>query len=143
MLQHKLPHLQPGRQSRAIHPSEAVVQSHIKGALRSRGYIVLETSEHRKREHCPKCGNSFASHNGRGCDKGIPDLLVTSGPRCRHQWPVGVWVGIEVKGHKTPLSPEQEYLLKLGAIYVVRSVDEAVDAIEGTDGIFEPKQENS
>lgn len=59
-----------------------------------------------------------------GASRGVPDLLVR-GPK----YPSGVWVGLEVKGPKTQLSPEQARLADASAIHVVRSLEAACLAI--------------
>jgi hypothetical protein len=100
------------------------IQRDIIAALRVLGFTVLETSEHRRRETCPKCGHSHAMRKGRGCSKGVADLLVT-----RDDFPPWVYIGLEVKGPKTPLSPEQAELARCNRIVVVRSAQEALDAV--------------
>lgn len=126
--QHTLPFHRRSK-GQAVTIKEAVIQSHIEGTLRSLGYIVLSTSEHRKAEPCPHCFQWMTPKQGRGCDKGVPDLLVTSGPRRKVQYPAGVWIGLEVKGPKTPLSAEQKILKEADCIFVVRSVDEALEVV--------------
>lgn len=108
-----------------VYPKEDVVQSHIEGALTQKGYTVLSTSEHRKKEKCPHCDRWMTSKVGRGCSKGVPDLLVRN-PR----WTPTMWMGIEVKGAKTPLSPEQKLLREQKAICIARSVDEALSLVQ-------------
>lgn len=105
---------------RSITPSEDDVQATIVEALRLLGYVVLVTSRRRKR--CRVCG-AFSS-GGDGCDRGIPDLLVSLGD--------GRWLGLEVKGPKTRLSPEQRGLQAAGRIIVVRSVKDALQAVSQT-----------
>lgn len=124
-VQPKLPHLQPGRQSRKPKVAEDVIQKQVMYHLRLDGYIVLSTSEHRKREACPHCRKSLVSSAGRGCDKGVPDLLVRD-----PDWPDGIWAGIEMKGSHTAISPEQKTLRDEGAIYICRSKDEVYEALQ-------------
>lgn len=99
--------------------SEADVQAQIVDALRYMGHIVLVTS--RQRHRCRKCG-AWGS-GGDGCDKGIPDLLVNIGG--------ATWLGLEVKGPRTRLSPEQRFLEADGRIRIVRSVEDALAAVRG------------
>lgn len=119
------------------HTSEESVQRTIIDGLRVHaGLTVLQTS-HRVKQHrkcrscgtvtqlkpaCGKCGSWLPM--GNGVDPGVPDLLVT-----RRSWPVGVWIGLEVKGPGTRLSPEQALLLADGRIYVVRSWEDACAAL--------------
>lgn len=100
-------------------PSEADVQAAIVDALRWRGETVLVTSRHRRRCLCGRYPPA-----GDGCDRGIPDLLVSLGD--------GRWLGLEVKGPKTRLSPEQRGLQAAGRIIVVRSVKDALQAVSQT-----------
>lgn len=103
---------------RALRQIEDGIQSAIVEALRWRGYEVLVTSRRRKR--CHSCG--AYSTAGDGCDRGIPDLLVSLGD--------GRWLGLEVKGPTTRLSPEQRRLHADGRIRVVRSVEDAVNSVQ-------------
>lgn len=96
-------------------PSEADVQAAIVDALRWRGETVLVTSRHRRRCLCGRYPPA-----GDGCDRGIPDLLVHIG---------GLWLGLEVKGTRTRLSPEQRALEQAGAIRIVRTVEDAIGAV--------------
>jgi hypothetical protein len=102
--------------------TEADVQKLIVAYLRLHGLAVLETSRRRKR--CP-CGRWPAG--GDGCDKGTPDLLV---------WlPVpGLWLGLEVKGARTCLSPEQRVLAARGMVVIVRTPEEALAAVRAAGG---------
>ena len=112
--QPKLP-LQPGIQKRAVKRSEDEVQNSVVLRLRALGFEVLSTSEHRRRESCPRCGTRFFPKQGRGCDKGVPDLLIT-----HPDYPAATWLGLEVKGSGTPLSLEQKDLRDRKRILVVR-----------------------
>jgi len=97
--------------------TEACIQGAIIQALRLLGYTVLMTSRNRRR--CYRCG--AYSNAGDGCDRGIPDLLVSLGD--------GRWLGLEVKGPKTRLSTEQTILATDRRIIVVRSVEDALQAV--------------
>ena len=100
------------------------VQATIEDGLKWLGYTVLHTQHIYRKQTCPGCGKHFRPTGGYGADKAVPDLLV------RHpSWPVGVWRGIEVKGTKTALSPEQELLHAQGGIIVCRSWEEAKAAL--------------
>jgi hypothetical protein len=121
-------------QGRAVHAPEAAVQANIVRELRKIGYEVLETSEHRKRERCPKCGASIVSNAGRGCDKGIPDLLVT-----HESWPEGSWAGLEIKGHSTQISPEQRDLYNRFRVFIVYSLSQALDALARVEFFLFPE----
>ncbi len=103
--------------------AEADIQRLIVSFLRLLGYTVLETSRHRKR--CRGCGRWPAG--GDGCDRGLPDLLVAvpKGGGMRR------WLGLEVKGAETRLSPEQQALAAAGLIVIVRTPEEALAAVRG------------
>lgn len=112
--------LLPGRHSRKTILREEPAQEKVVTALRYDGYTVLVTSKHRKRTYCnPEaggCGRWFFPSEGDGCDKGIPDLLVT-----HPSWPSGVMLGIECKGTDTPASEDQERLAAQGRIRILRA----------------------
>lgn len=58
------------------------------------------------------------------CDKGVPDLIVT-----HDSWPGSMWIGLEVKTPIGRLSKEQTELHEAGRITVVRSLDDAEEAV--------------
>ena len=97
--------------------SEEQVQRSIQNSLHLRGYLVLSTV-HRYRK-----GQQAA---GYGASKGVPDLLV----RVPRAFGEALWLGLEVKGPSTRLSPEQQALEDAGAIVVVRSPEDAHEAVE-------------
>src|ERR1017187_2380791 len=82
---------------------EETVQKATIALLRANGYTVLQTSVRKRMQHCPQCGAPFWPVGGTAQDKGIPDLLVR--PEDSN---LPLWLGIEVKGAKTRLSPEQK-----------------------------------
>lgn len=104
--------------------SEDDVQQSIITLLRLKGYEVLQTSEHRRRVQCPHCTQWSTPYGGSGCDKGVPDLIVS-----RDSWPAGTWLGIEVKGPKTKVSAAQKTLAELNRIFIVRSATAALEVV--------------
>jgi hypothetical protein len=109
--------------------SEAQVQASIVEVLRLLGFHVAETSERRPLVRCPRrdCGELFRPHHGTGVTRGIGDLLV------RHvDWPLALWLNLEVKSRTGRLTQEQERAVLLGRIVVVRNAREAVDMVEYT-----------
>ena len=107
-----------------IAATEAEIQATIIEGLRLMQYIVLCTTHRVKR--CRKCGTF--PNAGYGADKGVPDLLVT-----HRRWPAGLFLGLEIKGAKTALSPEQKELLDLNRIIICRSWEDALAAVKGVE----------
>jgi hypothetical protein len=104
--------------------TEEQLQQTIVQALRLAGFVVLQTSRHRRR--CRRCGCWPAG--GDGVDKGTPDLLVWSPSR-------GAWIGAEIKGPHTRVSPEQHALAEAGKIVLVRTVEEALACVQAGPGV--------
>jgi hypothetical protein len=100
-------------------PAELLTEEEIQGLICEYAallkYEVLITSRRRKRcVHCKKY-----SSGGDGVSEGLADLLIW-----HKRWGVAGWLGIEVKGPKTVVSPEQKRLNDLGANVIVRSLEE-------------------
>lgn len=91
---------------------ESKLQADIIRALKARSFVALSTSV-------------SATRGVRGVTKGVPDILVSA-----DHWPVGAWLGLEVKTPKGALKTEQVELLERGRIVVVRSLEDALNAIE-------------
>lgn len=117
--QPKLP-LHPGPQRRRVVEREEPVQARIIRALTLAGFTVLSTVQRKRRVRCFKCGASQWPPGGTGTTPGVPDLLVCV--------PGGL-VGLEVKGTRTQVRPEQKALARAGHIRIVRSVEEAMEAV--------------
>lgn len=101
---------------------ESEIQAGIVQGLRTYGYTVHVTSARPKRVRCEGCGSWFwPAKCGTGATPGTPDLLVR-----RDNWPRAVWLGVEIKGEATRLSPEQRALSDTGAIVIARSFEEAL-----------------
>jgi hypothetical protein len=103
---------------------EETVQAAVVADLPSAGFRVLQTSV--RVRPCPNCGE--IDHRGYGATAGVPDTLVA-----RDEWPFPVFVGIEIKGAKTPVSDEQQKLAEAGRIVVVRSMPAALEAARRVD----------
>ena len=104
--------------------SEEDLQRTVMEGLELLGYIVLQTTHRVKAATCPKCGQKFRPAGGYGSSKGVPDLIVT-----RKTWPWYAWVGIELKGPKTAVSPEQKALAADDRIAICRTWEEVKVAI--------------
>ena len=109
----------------AKQPEEAVQQGVLK-LLRLHQHTALSTVHRVRLVHCPHCGKPFTPPANYGADRGVPDVIARASSMRK-----GVWLGLEVKGPKTPLSPEQQRLEKAGAIIVVRTPDAALKALQG------------
>jgi hypothetical protein len=94
---------------------ESDIERAIHEELNIRGFTCLHTSSHIRGKPA-----SYAT----GVDKGVPDLIVT-----HRSWPIGVWLGVEVKTVTGRLRPEQLNLLNEGRIIVAREPQSAVDAV--------------
>ena len=124
MRQLKLAGLEPGPQHNEEYLRESSVQNTIESGLGSLGFLVLHTQHQYLLQTCPRCHQRFRPTGGYGADKGIPDLLA------RHpDHPRGMWLGLEVKGPRTAISPEQRVLADAGAIIICRSWEDARAAI--------------
>jgi len=99
--------------------TEAQIQQGIIQLLELAGFVVWSTSRVRRR--CPEC-KAFVP-GGDGVDKGLPDLVF-----CHPKIP-RLMGGIEVKGYRTTISPEQRAAAEAGCYAICRSVDEAALAV--------------
>jgi len=110
--------------------SEVLVEREFDKCAEAAGWLVLKTSLRRKAVKCQRCGMVQWPQGGDGCTKGLPDRFVR-----RPEWPPYKWLGVELKGSKTPLSQEQKELQKQAAILVVRSWAEFLEKVpRTTDG---------
>jgi hypothetical protein len=125
--QPKLP-LQPGPQKRRINRKEADVQREIATVLRQRGYEVMVTSRVMKVAICQRCGEKNWPRGGDGVSKGLGDILVW-----HPKWPRFFRVEADVKGPRTPLSPEQKLRVEAGVLVIWRSVEDALKECEKVD----------
>lgn len=91
--------------------TEDQLQTAISQALQLLGYRCMSSTV-----------RGWRGPRGYGATKGLPDLWIS-----RDGW--GCWLGMEVKGPKTPVSPEQDELAKVCLICIVRTLDEAFEAI--------------
>ncbi len=110
---------------------EEDVQAGIVAGLTALRYTVLQTSRRNHVHRCPKCSENFRDHRGDGASKGVPDLVVS-----HPAWPEGTWLGLEVKGPQTRVSPEQKSLADAGRIRVVRSIAEALEFVKRQDAVL-------
>ena len=108
---------------------EENVQRALIDALASLGYLVEQTTVRVKRVECPECHARFVPVRkvrgpdgklrsvGYGATKGVSDLLV------RHpSWPPALYVQVEVKGPRTPVSTEQRDKQTAGHLWICRDM---------------------
>jgi hypothetical protein len=89
---------------------EEDLQAVIRVRLEMAGYVVLSTTVRKVR-------------SGYGASPGIPDLLVT-----RHGW--NAFIGLEVKTQRGRVREAQRRLVQLGAVCIVRSLEDALAAVQ-------------
>lgn len=105
---------------------EEEIQRSIIQGLEAYGYTVLQTSRRVKR--CRVCGQYPGA--GDGVTKGLPDLIIGRHGFGGHPSGWGpLLLGLEVKGAKTAVRPEQRDLADRGLIAIVRSWEEARDEV--------------
>jgi hypothetical protein len=95
--------------------TEASIQATLKHALEACGYIVGEVGKARS----AKAAGCYI-----GNTNGLPDLFIT-----HPQWPVGEWLGLELKTPTGKVRPEQQRLADAGRVVIVRGVYEGLDAV--------------
>ncbi len=112
-------------------PSEAQIQKAVYDGLLRRGYTVLTVNKTRSRCACPGCGARFVPRDMKsGTHAGVPDLLVA---RMDGTWPLGFWLGIEMKSRTGKPSDAQAALHEAGRIVICRSWEEAEAAVKAAE----------
>lgn len=103
------------RTYREVKVTEASIQATLKHALETCGYTVLEVAKGRSAKakglwvgHTPGCPDVFVSH---------PD------------WPIGEWLGLELKTPTGRVRPEQQALADAGRVVIVRGVYEGLCSV--------------
>jgi hypothetical protein len=119
--------LEPGPQHNEQYLKESSVQHTIESGLGALGLLVLHTQHQYANQTCPTCHRRFRPQGGYGADKGIPDLLARA-----DDFPRGLWLGLEIKGPRTAVSPEQQILEREGGIYICRTWESAEHAVRLT-----------
>lgn len=120
----KLPHMDRGRQKRKLRWRETDTEECVRRGCALRGWTVLFTIRRRKRQRCPVCGQMVLPQGGDGCSKGLPDCFIRT-----PDMPPLTWIGIELKGSDTAVSPEQAALRDAGAIAVCPTWEEVESVI--------------
>lgn len=109
-------------------------------ALKIRGYIVGENSEHRRASQCPHCGGWSTPAGGMGQTAGLGDLVITA-----EWWAQCLWMMAETKADsKAPLRPGQQRLLDAGRLVIWWEVEQllrAVEQFERVNGCERPGRE--
>lgn len=96
----------------------------ILGYWRARGLGVLCTVHRYKVQICSKCGNRFWPKAGYGATKGIGDILVPVkvGPYVLYRMQ-------DVKGPSGKPTPEQEALVGMNALAIIRSHEDSEEDV--------------
>lgn len=114
---------------------EKDLQAEVIQRLGFAGYEVMETGKPHGGQKCDKCGNVLRHPGWQGNTPGIPDLFIRG-----KQWPVGVWLGVELKGSTTPISDDQQALCDRGGSYICWTWEEVWTAVLATqDSITEAR----
>ncbi|MEO7716290.1 MAG: hypothetical protein ABIY70_08800 [Capsulimonas sp.] len=117
---------------------EEDVQSDTIADLTARGYTILQTSVRYRLMECPECHEMIRWTGDTGQTPGIPDLLVRN-----PTWPVGAWLGLEMKGKKTPVSDAQKTLNKASAIVIAKTSGQALAFVLMADTTFGVRSEDA
>jgi hypothetical protein len=91
-------------------------------------YEVMETGKPRGGQTCGKCGNVLPHPGWQGNTPGLPDLFIRG-----KEWPVGVYVAVELKGSSTPVREAQQALCDRGGSFICRSWEEVWTAVQYTE----------
>ena len=127
---------EPGNVCRSDKPakppklSEAALQAQIRQTLGVLGYSTAEVGSTRARVTCKKCGHNDWPAGWQGNSVGVPDLLVF-----RHDLPAfpPVAMFVEVKTGSGAVRPAQAVLAAAGRSVIVRSVGDAVRAVQAAE----------
>lgn len=99
------------KQQKSFSQETQVLTPDIYKALKACGRVALRVGQWRA--------------DRAGSDPGVPDIIVWDATRQG-------WIGLEVKTERGTLSPAQQALHDIGAIIIVRSVAEALEAVGET-----------
>jgi len=127
------------------HTGEKALENEIMTALRAEGHVVTKIGDDKKFGAMLTAVQRILYGNpallasvtavlrsfGNGNQAGAPDILVH--PKGTE---AGFLVGVEIKTERGALTPEQKEAWAAGALVVVRSVEEAVEAIDYAESIM-------
>ena len=111
--------------------TEEVIQAAAIRELTKACFVVLQTSVRYHNQKCAGCGAWARPTGGTGTTPGVPDLIVS-----HELWPIGLWIGIEMKSATGALSPAQRLLRAQGRIFVARSAAEAVGLAQSVHAVI-------
>lgn len=126
--QRKLPGLEPGRPTNRAYRNEEQAEREIDAQAARAGWSVLSTVHRHTRHTCSRCGHNEWHRGGYGASPGIPDRLLF-----RHDTPRYYLLGVEVKGDRTEVSPEQQRLADQGRIIIARCWRDVEEALKGVE----------
>lgn len=110
---------------------EADLQEGVIDRLNFEGYEVMETGKTRAMIDCPKCHTRHYPTGWQGNTESLPDLFIRG-----KEWPVGVYVAVELKGSQTPVRPGQQELCDRAGSYICRSWEEVLEAVQQTEKVI-------
>lgn len=123
--QPKLPHLDPGRQQRALRWPEEDTERAVDQGCALLHIASFSTVTRYKRQACPRCGHLHTPQGGYGSTPGVPDRILVP------EWlPPYLGILVELKGSHTAPSPEQAELARRGVIAVARDWDDVAAVLE-------------
>lgn len=107
---------------------ERDLQAVVVESLSLHGYETMQTGKARARVKCDHCGAYSYATGWQGNDESLPDLFIRG-----KEWPVGVYVAVELKGSETAVRPGQQALCDRGGSYICRTWEEVWQAIQATE----------
>ena len=130
----------PPKISKELRRREQSIQQNTEGILTHWNFLVFVTTLHLKNiNHRCQCGRQkwITPDWKTGQTPGIPDIFTVR-PHWNSPFQIGaLWRGIEMKGSKTSVSPEQQIYRNNGLYPVARSEDAAVEFSAQVDRTFE------
>lgn len=107
---------------------EADLDAEITQRLELMRYEVLTIGGSRRGVECTNCHTRSYGNNFQGNTEGTPDKFIRG-----KEWPVGVYVAVELKGSETAVRPAQQTLCDQGGSYICRLWEEVWQAVQATE----------
>lgn len=107
---------------------EKDLDAEVNQRLEIAGYEVLTIGGPRRGVECTNCHTTSYGNNFQGNTEGTPDKFIRG-----KEWPVGVYVAVELKGSATPVREAQQALCDREGSYICRSWEEVWSAVRATE----------